>query len=120
MGRGIAIFVLGLVGALTHTAERSEESLDKTGPDSAVFPKGLIGYTEFQTNLPGGRHGNVTTMRAMMVKADGTERHVLAEQLTNEPNTWTQFASWSPDGRTVVIGRVPYGVLPLPLISGRR
>jgi hypothetical protein len=43
-------------------------------------------------------------MRAMVVKADGTGRHALAESLTSEPNTWTQFAGWSPDGRIAVIG----------------
>ena len=32
----------------------------------------LIGYTELSTNLPGGRHANVVTMRAVVVKADGS------------------------------------------------
>ena len=41
----------------------------------------------------------------MVVKADGTGRHALAESLTGEANAWTQFAGWSPDGRTAVIGR---------------
>jgi Tol biopolymer transport system component len=67
-------------------------------------PDALIGYTEFRTNLPGGRHANVTTMRAV-VKADGTGRHALAEELTREANSWTQFAGWSPDGHIAVINR---------------
>ena len=29
----------------------------------------------------------------------------LAEELTREPDTWTQFAGWSPDGKTAIIGR---------------
>jgi Tol biopolymer transport system component len=100
------IFVLGLVMALAYAAARSEESPRKIGPALvAVPPEALIGYTELRTNLPGGRHANVTTMRAMVVKADGTGRHALAEPLTSEPSTWTQFAGWSPDGRTAVIGR---------------
>ena len=33
-------------------------------------PRELIGYTEFRTNLPSGRHANVITMRAAMVRAD--------------------------------------------------
>ena len=68
-------------------------------------PGQLVGYTELQTNLPGGRHANVRTMRAMIVNADGTGRRLLAEDLVHEPDAWTQFAGWSPDGKTAVIGR---------------
>ena len=64
-----------------------------------------IGYTEFQTNLPGGRHANVRTMRAMVVKADGSGRRIVAPELANETDTWTQFAGWSPDGQTAVVAR---------------
>ena len=42
-------------------------------------PDALIGYTEHRTDLPGGRHANVKTRRAVVVKADGTGRRVLAE-----------------------------------------
>ena len=65
----------------------------------------LIGYTELRTNLPGGRHANVRTMRATVVKADGSERKRLAEELADDPNAWTQFAGWSPDGKTAIIAR---------------
>src|SRR5439155_8271163 len=41
----------------------------------------LIGYTEFHTDPPGGRHANVATMRAVVVRADGTGRRVLAGEL---------------------------------------
>lgn len=68
-------------------------------------PGSLIGYTELRTNLPGGRHANVTTMRAVVVTANGTGRQVLAQDLTREKHTWTQFAGWSPDGKTAIIGR---------------
>src|SRR6476659_7867701 len=68
-------------------------------------PDGLIGYTEFRTDLPGGRHVNVKTMRAVVVKADGTGRRVLAEELTREANNWTQFTGWSPDGKTAIFTR---------------
>jgi Tol biopolymer transport system component len=71
----------------------------------APWPDNLIGYTAFRTNLPGGRHANVTTMRAFVVKADGTGRRALAEELTREKHTWTQFAGWSPDGSVTVVGR---------------
>jgi Tol biopolymer transport system component len=70
-----------------------------------AWPDALIGYTEFQTNRPGGRQANVMTMRARVVKADGTGRRALVEELTRQQNTWTQFAGWSPDGRIAIIGR---------------
>ena len=68
-------------------------------------PDLLIGYNEHRTNLPGGRHANCSTNRAMVVKADGTQRRSVAVELANEPGAWTQFAGWSPDGKTAVIGR---------------
>src|SRR5262245_34060748 len=63
---------------------------DDTPPDR------LIGYTEHRTDLPGGRYVNIVTMRAVVVKADGTGRRVLAEELTREKNYWTHFSGWSP------------------------
>ena len=65
----------------------------------------LIGYTELRTNLPGGRHANVRTMRAAVTNGDGTERRLIAEQLADNPDTWTQFAGWSPDGRQAIVSR---------------
>ena len=65
----------------------------------------LIGYTELRTNLSGGRHANVRTMRAAVVRADGSGRRLIAEELAKEPDTWTQFAGWSPDGKTAVVAR---------------
>src|SRR5215831_2088957 len=61
-------------------------------------PDLLIGYTEYRTDLPGGRHANIKTRRAVVVKADGTGRRVLAEELTREAGYSTQFVGWSPDG----------------------
>jgi TolB protein len=63
-----------------------------------------IGYTQLQTNLPGGRHANVRTMRAHTVLSDGSERQPIAAELVDEPNEWTQFVGWSPDGDTAVVG----------------
>ena len=90
----------GLIGLLliapaAYTAE----------PMAPERPQTLIGYTEFRSDLPGGRHPNVATMRAVVVRADGTGRRLLAEELTSEPDAWTQFAGWSPDGRLAVVGR---------------
>ncbi|MBP85890.1 MAG: hypothetical protein CMJ64_04100 [Planctomycetaceae bacterium] len=65
----------------------------------------LIGYTELRTSLPGGRHANVRTKRAILVRADGTGRRLVAEHLADDPDAWTQFAGWSPDGQQVIISR---------------
>ena len=65
----------------------------------------LIGYTELRTNLPGGRHANIRTMRAMVVDTHGAGRRAIAGDLAREADSWTQFAGWSPDGRVAVIGR---------------
>jgi len=70
---------------------------------SQTAPTGLIGYNEFRTNLPGGRAANIFTMRACVVKADGTGRRELAPQLATKPNTYTQFCDWSPDGKKAII-----------------
>jgi Tol biopolymer transport system component len=64
-----------------------------------------IGCTELRTNLAGGRHANVRTMRATLVKADGSERRQIAAELADQPDAWTQFAGWSPDGKTALVAR---------------
>jgi Tol biopolymer transport system component len=68
-------------------------------------PSLLIGYSEFRTDLPGGRYVNVATMRAVVVKADGTGRRVLAPELTQEAGSWTQFVGWSADGKAAKLSR---------------
>jgi len=73
------------------------------GARTMRHPSGLIGYTEYRTNLPGGRLANVSTMRACVVRADGTRRRVLAEELIRRPHAWTQFAGWSPDGNRAIV-----------------
>lgn len=94
----------------------------------AVPKPPLIGFTQLQTHLPGGRHNNVRTSRAMLVRADGTQLTSPAESLlarrfnvtvgsselqsrvavnpdTPDPDAWTQFAGWSPDGTQAIIAR---------------
>ncbi|OWK43348.1 TolB family protein [Fimbriiglobus ruber] len=87
---------------LLVTVFLSTSCTDAPASDPDVLP--LIGYTELRTNLPGGRFANVRTMRAAVVKSDGTGRRLLAGELSKEPDTSTQFAGWSPDGKTAVIG----------------
>lgn len=64
----------------------------------------LIGFTKLRTNLPGGRHANVQTQRAMVMRAGGGEQREVGAELIKGPNQWTQFGSWSPDGEHAVIG----------------
>ena len=66
--------------------------------------RGLIGYTEYRTNLP-TRYDNQITARACVVGDDGRGRRELAPALVKEAHAWTQFAGWSPDGRYAIIGR---------------
>lgn len=73
--------------------------------DRAVGAEQLLGFTEFRTDLPGGRHANVRTMRAVVARLDGSGRRELVPELAREADTWTQFAGWSPDGRTAIVGR---------------
>ena len=63
----------------------------------------LIGYSELRTDLPGGRHANIRTMRAHKVRADGTGHQEVAAHLARDPDTSTQFAGWSPDGAAAII-----------------
>jgi len=63
----------------------------------------LVGYTELRTVVPGGRAANVFTMRACVVRPDGTGRREVAPQLVTNANSWTQFAGWSPDGAQAII-----------------
>jgi len=65
----------------------------------------MIGFTELQCNLPGGRHANVRTMRAMVIAQNGTNKKELAPALVVDENTWTQFAGWSPNGRLAILNQ---------------
>ena len=75
------------------------------GADSPRRPDRLIGYTEFRTDLPGGRHANVRTKRAAIMNGDGTGKRSVANKLVDDPDTWTQFAGWSPDGKQAIVSR---------------
>lgn len=73
-------------------------------PRTPAPPRDLLGYTEYRCNLAGGRHANVITMRAFLVRCDGTGRRPIGASLITRPNTWTQFAGWSPDCRDAIVG----------------
>ncbi len=102
------VFVIGSILSLalatlffnSSFAETSEGR--QVGPPNKELP--WIGYTQLRTNLAGGRHANVKTMRAMMVPINGiSPKEPLPDQIENE-NSWTQFAGWSPDGKRAIIG----------------
>lgn len=61
-----------------------------------------LGYTEYRTNLP-TRFDNQVTSRACIVRRDGSDRNLLAQELITGPHTWTQFAGWSPDGSSAIV-----------------
>jgi len=86
-----AVGFFGVLLGWAATASRADE------------PMPLIGYTEGRNDLPDGQFANWVTHRACVVRADGTGRRVLAEDLVRTENSWTQFAGWSPDGRQAVI-----------------
>lgn len=97
-GKGVHFSGPGLREHAAKWVEKVAPWLEK----QTVPPR--IGYSEFRTDLPGGRHANVRTMRAAVVRADGTGRTLVGEELAKAEDTWTQFAGWSPDGKTAVIG----------------
>ena len=74
-------------------------------PEWSELASRQIGYTELQTNLPGGRHANGRTSRAVIIQGDGSGRKLVAEQLIDNPNAWTQFVGWSPDGKQAIVHR---------------
>ena len=49
-----------------------------TGAGAAKSSVPLLDFTEFRTDLPGGRHANVRTMRAVVARVDGSERREAA------------------------------------------
>ncbi len=40
-----------------------------------------------------------------LVRADGTGHTRIAEELAKEPNAWTQFVGWSPNGKQAIVAR---------------
>lgn len=95
-------FIVITVGVLAHSGCSSSAVSTRSDGD---FPHHYIGYSEYRTNSAGGRFANQITTRACMVRADGTGYRRVAEELLQEPYAWTQFAGWSPDGNTAIIGR---------------
>ncbi len=96
----IRLLLLTCVTVLHH-ASGSGAAISERPTDDR--PTQLIGYTEGRNDLPDGQFVNWVTNRACVVRANGTQRRVLTENLNNQPQSWTQFSGWSPDGRQAVI-----------------
>lgn len=93
---------LGLIACILTLPILASDKV--SAPPSTSDLNGLtLGYTEHRTNLPGGRHANVSTGRACVIGLDGSERRELAADLDALPDTWTQFAGWSPDGQLAIV-----------------
>jgi TolB protein len=83
-----------LIGSLS-TISQADSSLER--------PATWIGYTAGRNDLPDGQFANWSTNRALLVRADGTERCEVAPELAAGQHRWTQFSGWSPDGRQAII-----------------
>lgn len=104
--RRLSTLLLGMaLGAAAAIPARPTAAQDPDAKVQRLGPMGWIGYTELRTNLPGGRHANEATKRACMVQADGSKRRVLGLELTDKPDSWTQFSGWSPDGKLAILLR---------------
>ena len=64
-----------------------------------------MGYNEHRTNLLGGRHVNVSTNRAMVAKADGTERRSIgiSEQSHDSWRLLEAAVNWSVEADDVAV-----------------
>ncbi len=93
----IPLAVFMAVAATLSSAGRAHADRPEATP--------TIGYTELRTDLPGGRHANIVTMRGVVCRVDGSGRRPVAAELADQPNAWTQFAGWSPDGQSAIIIR---------------
>jgi len=91
-------FLAGMVlaGCSTSKTKKSKETRRRRSE--------VIGYTEYETKLP-TRFANQVTARAYVVDIKGRHRREIAPGLVREPNAWTQFAGWSPDGAYAIVGR---------------
>jgi Tol biopolymer transport system component len=98
-----SLCMIALLSLTTHAL--GHEPLLEGQPKKSDARVPTIGYTEFRTNLPGGRHANIATMRAAVLSLDGSPRRLIAEHLSRQPDTWTQFVGWSPDGQSAIIGQ---------------
>lgn len=101
-GVGPRLIGIGLIVVASLQYGRADEPRDQA---ESTRPAPLIGYTELETNRPGGRHANIRTARAMVCRIDGSDRREVAAALIDGEDVWTQFAGWSPDGSTAVIAR---------------
>jgi TolB protein len=101
-----AMMMLGIILILkAEVIAFSDEVTAESQTRTTLSGGGWIGFTQLRTNLPGGRAANIATSRAWVVRSDGSDLQELAPQLIDGPDTWTQFAGWSPDGKQAIVNR---------------
>ena len=61
-----------------------------------------IGYNDSRVDDPRGQYYNGLTKRAMVVRADGTDRREVGRSLITRDHQVVGFAGWWPDGRAIV------------------
>lgn len=85
----------------TRTRAAALAALLSAGPvDTAgALDRGLsLGYTTLATAIPGGRHQNIRTMRAMRMRLDGSAPSEIDASAIANADTWTSVASCASDG----------------------
>lgn len=104
--RAIAVAVCACFGSVAYDVANldAQDTPENTGA-VREWPHQWIGYTEGRNDLPEGQFANWTTQRAKIVRADGSGERAIASELIDRPHTWTQFAGWSPDGKTAILGK---------------
>jgi hypothetical protein len=112
----VASSVASILLLLCSSVQAAEPLPSTFQTDAPKSSSRLLGYNEHRTDLPGGRHANVRTNRAVVVQVDGQRRRPIGSELFDDPaltgktDAWTQFAGWSPDGKWIAYGSKRNGV----------
>jgi Tol biopolymer transport system component len=62
----------------------------------------MLGYNDTRCDDPRGQYYNGLTKRAMVVRADGTDRREVGRSLITREYQVVGFAGWWPDGRAII------------------
>ena len=62
----------------------------------------MVGYTDSRCDDPRGQYYNGLTRRAMVVRADGSERRAIGQLLVTREYQAATITGWWPDGRAIL------------------
>ena len=62
----------------------------------------MVGYTDSRCDDPRGQYYNGLTRRAMVVRADGSERREIGQSLITREYQAATITGWWPDGRAIL------------------